>query len=256
MDIVVCTKNNEDTIKQSLQRILAYASPRRIIVIDGLSKDRTTQIAAAMGAEVHTDYGKGLGYARNMALGLAKSSIVGFVDADAYIQANWLTLGRHMVDRRVAAASATTLYGYGNLPLQRFHEWMAKRGGQDVGFVSTLVRKSAVLEVGGIREDLTAYEDWELKSRFDLHGFKWVCDREVVTLHPESLGGFLTHARRWGQGARRSGVDLNKFLRPFLTSPLWGIRLSAEVHPIHSIYYPLLRLAYLKGYLSEAAALA
>jgi len=249
LDIVVCTKNNEATIRESLQRILAYGAPARLIVVDGKSTDRTIQIASSMGALICTDEGKGLGHARNMALKLVETPIFGFVDADAFIPQNWTDLLKHMTDPAVAAASATTIYGYGNPPLQKLHEWMSHRNSGDVGFVSTVARRSTLLGVGGIREDLTAYEDWELNTRLRLHGYRWICDREVVTIHPQSLNGFLSHARRWGRGARRSGVKLNRLTRPFLTSPFWGLKLAILVHPIHAIYYPLLRLEYLLGYI-------
>ena len=248
LDIVVCTRNNEATIRQSLQRILAYGTPSRLIVIDGESTDRTTEIATTMGAQIYSDKGRGLGYARNMALQLVETPIFGFVDADAFIPNNWIDLQKHMTDPTVAAASATTIYGYGNPPLQRLHEWMADRGSGDVGFVSTIANKNALLAVGGIREDLPAYEDWELLARLKSHGFRWVSDRRVVTLHPQSLPSFLSHARRWGCGARIAGVPLRRFVRHFLTSPYWGIRIAVLVHPVHAIYYPLLRLFYLVGY--------
>ena len=119
---------------------------------------------------------------------------------------------------------------------------------EDAGFVSTLVRKSAVLDVGGIREDLQACEDWELRSRLELRGLKWIWDRSIVTLHPQSLTVYLAHVRGWGYGARRSGISLNTFIMAFLRSPYWAVRLSTAVHPIHLIYYPLIRLFYLQGY--------
>lgn len=248
IDIVVCAKNNEKTIKQSLQKILSYAPPRRLIVIDGVSKDRTLEIATAMGAEIHSDKGRGLGYARNMALTLAQTSIVGFVDADSYVPSNFFDLLDHFKDPFVAAASASTIYGYGNPPLQKFHEWMLQRGGQDVGFVGTLVRRRTLLDVGGIRKDLQAYEDWELYSRLKMHGQSWISDKQVVMLHPQSMLAFLSHARSWGRGARRSGLKPYPFVASLLTSPLWGLKLAVNVHPMHAFYYPLLRLAYLLGY--------
>lgn len=255
LDIVVCAKNNEATIGQSLRRILRYALPSQLIIIDGQSSDRTVKIASEMGGQVYSDHGRGLGYARNMAIQLVATPIFGFVDADAFIPSNWLDLLRHMKAPEVAAASATTIYGYGNPALQRLHEWMAVTGGVDVGFVSTIVRKDALLKVGGIREDLPAYEDWELYARLRAHGFKWISDRAVLTNHPESLPGFLLHARRWGCGARICGVGLRRFTRPLLTSPFWGVRLSVMVHPIHAIYYPLLRLFYLRGYVEGKSRL-
>jgi len=253
IDVVVCARNNELTIKQSLKRILAYASPRRLIVIDGLSHDRTVDIATDMGAEVYTDNGRGLGFARNMGLRLSKTSIVGFVDADAYVPSNWLDLCKHLKNPKVAAASATTIYGYGNPPLQKLHEWIAKTSGEDIGFVGTVVRRKIILNAGGIREDLQAAEDWELKARLEAQGFEWVRDRRVVNLHPISMSSFLKHFRHWGRGARKSGVVSRKrALRSFVISPIWGLRLARAVHPIHAAYYPMMRLWFLIGYLESA----
>ena len=102
-DIVVCARNNEATIATCLERIQKYALPSRLIVIDGNSTDRTTQLASEMGAEVYSDNGKGLGYARNMALRLVRTPVFGFIDADAFIPKNWVSLLTHMEDPRVAS---------------------------------------------------------------------------------------------------------------------------------------------------------
>jgi cellulose synthase/poly-beta-1,6-N-acetylglucosamine synthase-like glycosyltransferase len=206
-----------------------------------------------MGAEVFSDHGNGLGYARNMALRLSETELLGYVDADAFIAENWLDILKHLDDPKVAAVSATTIYGYGNAPLQRLHEWLAKTKIEDVGFVSTVVRRREVIGVGGIREDLSTYEDWELNTRLKKAGFKWICDGNVYTLHPVSLLGFLSHVRRWGQGAKRSrrvrdGESL-RIVVSCVTSPLWGLKFCFTLHPILAVYFPLLRLSFLRGYL-------
>jgi hypothetical protein len=206
-----------------------------------------------MGAEVFSDHGNGLGYARNMALRLGETELLGYIDADAFITENWLGILKHLDDPKVAAVSATTIYGYGNPPLQRLHEWLAKTKTEDVGFVSTVVRRRVVIGVGGIRDDLSTYEDWELNTRLKKAGFKWIWDRNVHTLHPETLLGFLSHVRRWGQGAKRSGPvkdgeSLSGIVVSCVTSPLWGLKFSFTLHPILAVYFPLLRLSLLIGY--------
>lgn len=250
-DIVVCTRNNESTIRQCIERILKCAAPHRLIVIDGKSSDRTTEIASQLGAEIYSDDGNGLGYARNMALKLSISPLLGFVDADALIPNNWLSLHEHFKDPNVATASAATIYGYGNPPLQKLYEWLAKTSNEDAGFVGTIVRREAIIEAGGIREDLQAYEDWELKTRLKNHGMKWVWDRKVVIHHPLSMRSYLSHVRHWGKGAGKSGVAAGK-RRTFLSfagSPIVGLKLAYRVHPIHAVCYPMMRLAFLTGYL-------
>ena len=247
IDIVICSKNNERTIGECLRRVRTFGEPQRLIVIDGESRDQTRNIASEAGAEIHSDHGKGLGYARDMALEIVETPLFGYVDADAYITQNWRSLLTHFDDEKVAAANSVTLFGYGNPPLQRLHEWLATSSKIDVTFASTIVRKSALQKVGGIRQDLMAYEDWELYQRISHAGLKWIYDRTVVTLHPQTMRGYLTHARHWGQGARKSGVSRSRFLRAFITSPYWAMRIARTAHPIHAFYYPLLRLSYLTG---------
>jgi glycosyltransferase involved in cell wall biosynthesis len=249
-DVAVCTKNNESTIRPSLERVLKYATPSRLIVIDGKSTDRTIEIASNLGAEIYSDSGKGLGHARNMALKLANTQLLGFVDADAFIPSNWLELREHLKRPRVAAASATTIYGYGNPPLQRLHEWIARTAKEDAGFVGTIVNRELVLSVGGIREDLPTAEDWELKRRLQARGLKWVWDRSVVILHPMTMRMFLRHFRGWGRGAGKGHTTSRwRVVRSLVISPAHAIRLALEVHPIHLFYYPLMRLWFLIGYL-------
>jgi len=254
IDVAVCTRNNEKTLRQSLERVIKYASPRRLIVIDGNSNDKTVEIASEFRAEIYTDDGRGLGYARNKALRLGSTDLLGFIDADALIPGNWLRLCDHFRDSKVAAASGANLYGYGNPPLQRFHEWLIKHSEKDVGFVGTVVRRKVLIGVGGISEALQTYEDWELKARLDVHGYRWVWDRNVVNLHPLSMREYLKRARAWARGAAMSGVAASRYeyFRRFAVSPLGGLRLAGIVHPIYAIYYPMVQFQSLIGFLEGA----
>jgi glycosyltransferase involved in cell wall biosynthesis len=251
IDVAICTRNSEKTLHQSLERVIRHASPRRLIVIDGDSSDKTVEIASRFGAEIYTDGGRGLGYARNMALELASTDLLGFVDADALIPSNWLSLCDHFRDSHVAAASGANLYGYGNPPLQRFHEWVIRHAEEDVGFVGTIVKRKVVIGVGGISKILQTYEDWELKARLDAHGYRWVWDRNVVNHHPLSMREYLKRARLWARGTGMSGVATSRYryFKSFALSPLRGLRLASMVHPIHAIYYPMVQFQFLIGFL-------
>jgi glycosyltransferase involved in cell wall biosynthesis len=252
-DIVVCARNSERTIGDCLERIVRYVFPRRLIVIDGQSSDRTLEIASKFGAEVHSDGGLGLGFARNMALHLADTSLLGFVDADVLIPHNWRHLLIHLKHSGVAAASATTIYGYDSLPLRRLHEWMASTMSEDASFTGTVIRREPVIEVGGIREDLQTYEDWELSARLHAHGFRWVWDRRVVNLHCSTLSSYLARVSRWGKGARKSGtLGRTQLVRTTVVAPFLGLKLALTVHPIHAFYWPTVRLAFLMGYLNRS----
>lgn len=247
VDVVVCTRNSAASLAGVLRRIRLYVPVNRLIVIDGGSTDATVRIAEEMGCEVYYDEGVTLGAARNLGLRIAETEVMAFIDSDAYIAGAWFPkLIRHFKDQSVALASNPVIYGYGNPPLERFYRYIYAEGAaKPIGFISTLLRRRAVMEVGGIRS-MPAYEDFELYDRIVAGGYRWVFEYGVETYHPRSLMEDLKHYYWWG-----SGYGLIKPLRgpfaAFLKSPMVGIRLALRCHPIHVVYYPMLRAAFLLG---------
>jgi len=89
--IGLCAKNAEATIAESIDSILKQDFPHRcmeIVVVDGLSKDRTLSIVKEMlkktdiGFSIHSDNGKGLGAARNIVCRNAGGKYILWVDSD------------------------------------------------------------------------------------------------------------------------------------------------------------------------------
>ena len=80
MTVVVPTKDEEGLIGDIVDEVKPFAD--EVLVIDGHSKDRTREIAAAHGARVLLDGGRGKGEALRMALRDASHEIVVFIDAD------------------------------------------------------------------------------------------------------------------------------------------------------------------------------
>jgi dolichol-phosphate mannosyltransferase len=78
--VVVPTKDEEGLIGDIVDEVKPFAD--EVLVIDGHSKDRTREIAAAHGARVLLDGGRGKGEALRMALRDASHEIVVFIDAD------------------------------------------------------------------------------------------------------------------------------------------------------------------------------
>ncbi|MEM3607107.1 MAG: glycosyltransferase family A protein [Candidatus Bathyarchaeia archaeon] len=89
IDVIVCTKNSEKTLKNCLQLIRKFIQINRLIIIDGGSADATVEIAKKFNAEIYYDGGVSLGLARNLGLNLAETEIVAFIDSDAYITKEW-----------------------------------------------------------------------------------------------------------------------------------------------------------------------
>jgi dolichol-phosphate mannosyltransferase len=78
--VVVPTKDEEGLIGDIVDEVRPYAD--EVLVVDGHSRDRTREIAAAHGARVVLDGGKGKGEALRLALREAAGEIVVFIDAD------------------------------------------------------------------------------------------------------------------------------------------------------------------------------
>lgn len=97
--IGVCTKNSQNTLRQTLESIQNLEYPKdlfEVIIVDGKSKDNTIAVAKQFLIENHlqwtilSDEGKGLGYARQQVVDHAKSQYIGFVDADQTLHHAWL----------------------------------------------------------------------------------------------------------------------------------------------------------------------
>lgn len=80
VSVVIPTRDEEGLIGTIIEEVRPFAD--EILVIDGHSRDRTRDIAAASGARVVLDRGKGKGDAIRLAFDEAAGDIVVFIDAD------------------------------------------------------------------------------------------------------------------------------------------------------------------------------
>jgi len=78
--VVIPAKDEEGLIGEIVDQVKPYAD--EVLVVDGHSRDRTPDIAAAHGARVIRDRGHGKGDALRLALDEAACEIVVFIDAD------------------------------------------------------------------------------------------------------------------------------------------------------------------------------
>jgi dolichol-phosphate mannosyltransferase len=78
--VVVPTLDEEATIGRVLTEVRPHAD--ELLVVDGGSTDRTREIAAGLGVQVHLDDGRGKGSAIRLGLQIAAHPIVVFIDGD------------------------------------------------------------------------------------------------------------------------------------------------------------------------------
>jgi glycosyltransferase involved in cell wall biosynthesis len=107
ISVVVPTYNEEKNIESCLVALTKQTIPRdayEIIVVDGGSKDRTTEIAAKYADKVMQQVSHGVGGARNDGAMAAKGEIVATTDADCIPDEDWLEtiLGDFRDDKVVA----------------------------------------------------------------------------------------------------------------------------------------------------------
>ena len=79
------------TIGRCLSKIFNDSySNKEVIVIDGLSMDKTVEIAKNFQVKVYVNGGKGIAYARDMGLRVAKGHFIAYCDADKEIMKDWI----------------------------------------------------------------------------------------------------------------------------------------------------------------------
>ncbi len=85
IDVLIATSNSAATLAEALESARKLLPIHRIIVVDRHSTDGTAEIARRFGAEVHLE-DTGLGKARNLALELAETDPVLFLDSDVVLR--------------------------------------------------------------------------------------------------------------------------------------------------------------------------
>jgi glycosyltransferase involved in cell wall biosynthesis len=184
-----------DTIKSLLDQ--SYP-PDEILVIDDGSTDETAEIVSKYAVRlIRHDRNRGLAAARNTAFRNATHEFVGAVDADVYPARDWLEqLLLHFNEGQVAGTGGRLIEAFRHTPADA---WRAIQLSQDlgeqriviegtshkcIGGFGTILRKSAVQEIGGYNERYrTNYEDVDLCKRLVRAGHRLIFEPKAVAYH-------------------------------------------------------------------------
>jgi glycosyltransferase involved in cell wall biosynthesis len=208
--VVIPAWNAAPFLAESIESALAQGGPVcEVIVVDDGSEDRTREIAASYaprGVRVLSQPNAGAPQARNRGLALAHAELVLFLDADDRLLAGAVA---RLADALRADARAVAAYGEADrmdaaarLAYRARRPWLAARPEGDVlrpllrrSFIASpgavLVRRCALVEVGGFLPGLPRAQDWELWCRLACRGgFVHVPPPAVLArrIHAESLG--------------------------------------------------------------------
>ena len=215
VSIVITSRNNEQTIGECLKSIFELDYPKgsiEVIVIDSASSDKTLQIVESYPVK---SFSKPLNApaAYNFALKIASHEILGFIDADAKVERDWLKkLTTRLNEPRVAGVSGNIETWNADNPWARSIGYDIKsryaRIGSYVGRVATmnlLLKRSVLEESGGFDEGFPSQYDTELGFRISRLGYRIAFERTATCYHfnRPTVQAFFRQQRQYGKNTAR-----------------------------------------------------
>ncbi len=245
VSVVIAAKNSEHLMEDCLKSIRANR-PREIIVVDGLSTDATMQKALPLADKVISDYGKGIGYARQIGAEQTTGDYVAFVGPDNIVPDGALkslleelqgtSLGGIQPQVRVLLDSASTYWDRGwNWYLVISHP----PGERHVIGTPALFPKELLLKFKWDAQVIST-DDTDLCLRLRQQGYRVGVGRTVVYEKQRlDARGFY---RRW----RWYGIGDARFIRKYMkTNPAIAIR--HFFHPLRTYIVGLPIKSLIKG---------
>lgn len=245
ISVVVPTRNAEALIEDCLASI-QRSRPREILVIDGLSTDRTVEIARRYGATVLSDEGRGLPYARRLGAETATSQQVALIDVDVRLGEGDLSrlLTEFREDRYTALQAglhSVSDKGYWGRALANHH--VTGRSKNWFGVVATIFDRDVLLE-HGFDDRFLSGEDIDLRWRLQRAGAKIGVSRRTVVEHrfddtwEFAKGQFVADGHGLGRMVSNHGVRAKVLLGLPAAAAVRGIVLSlARLQPQWVPYY-------------------
>jgi len=112
LTVCVCTYNSAETLEKCLISIRKVVPESRLLVVDHFSEDGSVDIAKQFDAEIFQE-SKGLGYARQLCLDIAKSEYIVFVDGDVEIvRRDFFAIATKALDDRTYGAVVGMAVGH------------------------------------------------------------------------------------------------------------------------------------------------
>jgi len=210
VDAVVIGRNEGQRLIDCLRSMQGAA--RRVIYVDSGSTDGSVAAAERLGAEVVAlDMSQPFTAARARNAGLAAlaqdgAEFVQLVDGDCVIDPGWIATAQAFLVGHPKAAVACGRRRESHPEASIYNrlcdrEWNTPVGEATACGGDALVRRQALAEVGGFRDDLIAGEEPEMCLRLRRAGWSiWRLDAEM-TLHDAQILRF----GQWWRRSRRAG---------------------------------------------------
>jgi glycosyltransferase involved in cell wall biosynthesis len=184
ISVVVPVRNAEAILEECLRSIM-QSDPRELIVVDGLSSDRTVEIARSYGARILSDEGRGLPAARLLGARASVSRRVALIDADVIVPEHGLArLLAEFEEGGYAGLQAGQLSvsGRGYWGRALVHHHRSGRSKNWFGLVATIFDRETLLEHGFDSRFLSG-EDIELRWRLQQAGVRIGVSQQTIVSH-------------------------------------------------------------------------
>lgn len=220
--VVVPVRNCEKTIGRTLDGLTRLDYPRdrlEVIVVDGVSIDKTKDIVQQYPVTMLTQSAKGLNQARNTGLKNSKGEIIAYTDGDCIVSSKWLKKIVANFDDPEVGAVGGNVEGYMKDDL--FNQYADNSVIRVMPFSPRRVildrlkpflyapgcnmafRKSALEKAGLFNPKIrNGFDEFETLERIIKTGYKIVFDPEVLVQHQHrsSLRQILRQAFNYGTG--------------------------------------------------------
>ena len=211
VSIVVACRNSAETIGECLTALFGQNYPRdnfEVLVVDGCSTDNTVQIAQSFPAKVFS-VPLNAAAAYNYAMDKANFNVLGFVDADAKVEPDWLKkITPFLDDPKVAGVSGSIETWNSQNPWARSIGYEIKnrysRIGKYTGRIATmnlLMKKNVIAEAGGWDENLPSQYDTDLGARVTSRGYRFAYAPQAKCYHfnRETLRAYWRQQLQYGK---------------------------------------------------------
>jgi cellulose synthase/poly-beta-1,6-N-acetylglucosamine synthase-like glycosyltransferase len=220
--VVVPVRNCEKTIGKTLDALgrIDYPGEKlEVIVVDGISSDRTKEIVQQYPVKMLTQRTEGLNQARNTGLENSTGEIIAYTDGDCVVSSKWLRKIVANFDDPEVGAVGGNVEGYrkDNLFAQyadnsviRVMPFSSRRVTLDhlkpflyAPGCNMAFRRSALEKAGLFNPNIrNGFDEFETLERIIKSGFKIVFDPEVLVQHQHrsSLREIMKQAFNYGTG--------------------------------------------------------
>ena len=196
VSVVITTYNRAQFLKRAVHSALEAGSDLEVVVVDDCSTDDTPEVCAKLAniRYIRLTTNQGLANARNVGIAESSSDFIAFLDDDDLRLPGSIDkqLCKMVADEGIALCYGRALIGDARrqLPTGQIYPSECPQGdvfwelleNNFIPMPSVLVRKSALLELGGFNTALPLVEDWDMWLRIS-ESFLVAAIEEPVAIH-------------------------------------------------------------------------